>query len=100
MAKPTYLTPCPRCGTKAFEHLSSLSHCIECLYFEDRYYDHDSALINALRAEKDLIQLSAKKTRIRKENLFLKKKNKKVECQSEDLNESRSLTTNPEQEAS
>lgn len=98
MSKPTYLTSCPRCGTKAFEHLLSHSHCIECLYFEDRYYEHDSALINALKAEKDLIQLSAQKSR--KEKLFLKKKNKKVECQSEYLNESRSLTTNPEQEAS
>lgn len=98
MAKPTYLTPCPRCGTKAFEHLSSHSHCIECLYFEDRYYEHDSALISALKAEKDLIQLSAQKSR--KENSLLKRKNKMAVCPSEGLNESRSLTTNPDQEAS
>lgn len=72
MAKPTYLTHCPRCGTKAFEHLSSHSHCIECLYFEACYYEQDSAFINALKAEKDLIQLSAQKSR--KENLLLKRK--------------------------
>lgn len=98
MAKPTYLTPCPRCGTKAFEHLSSYSHCIECLYFEDRHYEHDSALINALKVEKELIQLSAQKSR--KENLLLKTKNRIAECPSEVLNESKSLITNPDQEAS
>lgn len=98
MAKPTYLTPCPRCGTKAFEHLSSHSHCIECLYFEDRYYEHDSALIRALKAEKDLIQLSSQKSR--KENLLLKRKNIIAEFPFKGLNECRSLTTNPDQEAS
>lgn len=98
MAKPTYLTPCPRCGTKAFEHLSSHSHCIECLYFEDRYFEHDSALISALKAEKDLIQLSPQKSR--KENLLLKRKKIMSECPSVGLNESRSLITNPDQEAS
>ncbi len=98
MAKPTYLTHCPRCGTKAFEHLSSHSHCIECLYFEDRYYEQDSAFINALKAEKDLIQLNVQKSR--KENLLLKRKNIIEECPFEGLNESRSLTKNPDQEAS
>ncbi len=98
MAKPTYLTPCPRCGTKAFEHLSSHSHCVECLYFEDRYYDHDSALINALKAEKYLIQLSAKNSR--KENLLLKEKNISVPGPVEGLDESQPIPINPEQEAS
>lgn len=28
---------CPRCGTKAFENLQNYSHCLECLYFEDRW---------------------------------------------------------------
>lgn len=63
MIRPTFLTVCPRCGTKAFEHLSSHSHCMECLYFEDRYYDYDTALITALRAEKILKQLDQNKSK-------------------------------------
>jgi len=97
MAKLTYLTHCPRCGTKAFEHLSSHSHCIECLYFEDCYYEHDSTFIKALKAEKDLIQLSVQKSR--KEKSPLKSNNTMADCPTEELNESRPITTNSEQEA-
>lgn len=98
MAKPTYLNPCPRCGTRAFEHLSTHSHCIECLYFEDSYYDHDSALTNALKAEKYLIQLSTKNSR--KENLLLKKKNISDQDSAEGINKNQSIPINPKQEAS
>lgn len=31
----SYLTNCPRCGSRSFEHLESYSHCIECLYSPD-----------------------------------------------------------------
>ncbi len=71
---------------------------MECLYFEDCYYDHDSALINALKAEKYLIQLSAKNSR--KENLLPKNKNISVQDLAEGINENQSISINPKQEAS
>lgn len=33
------------------EHLSDYSHCIGCLYFEDRYYDDETELLALLRVE-------------------------------------------------
>ena len=34
MAK-SYLTDCPRCGSRSFEHLPTHSHCFDCLYSPD-----------------------------------------------------------------
>lgn len=42
---------CPRCGTKTFERLTTYSHCIECLYFEDHFYDLGFAYTDAWEAE-------------------------------------------------
>lgn len=31
----SYLTQCPRCGTRSYEQLPTHGHCIECLYSTD-----------------------------------------------------------------
>lgn len=31
----SYLTFCPRCGTRSYEQLPTHNHCIECLYSDD-----------------------------------------------------------------
>lgn len=31
----SYLTQCPRCGTRSYEQLPTHGHCIECLYSAD-----------------------------------------------------------------
>jgi hypothetical protein len=62
-----YFSICPRCGTKAFENFNEHSHCIECLYFEDRYRDPLNALENIHEAEKYLNNLNQQKSK--KENL-------------------------------
>lgn len=31
----SYLTQCPRCGTRSYEQLATHGHCIECLYSAD-----------------------------------------------------------------
>lgn len=31
----SYLTQCPRCGTRSYEQLSTHGHCVECLYSTD-----------------------------------------------------------------
>lgn len=31
----SYLTQCPRCGTRSYEQLATHGHCIECLYSTD-----------------------------------------------------------------
>ncbi|MGE0525466.1 MAG: hypothetical protein AB7P49_00275 [Bdellovibrionales bacterium] len=31
----SYLTTCPRCGSRSFEYLPTHSHCFECLYSPD-----------------------------------------------------------------
>jgi len=54
MSTNSYFTACPRCGTRAYEKLPGHSHCIECLYVEDSYFDLDTAYLQALRIEKDL----------------------------------------------
>lgn len=68
MSRPTFLTVCPRCGTRAFENLSNHSHCLECLYFEDRYYNSDMALITALKADEVLNLLDRNKNKRKKTN--------------------------------
>ena len=42
---------CPRCGTKTLERLTTYSHCIECLYFKDHFYDLGFAYNDAWEAE-------------------------------------------------
>lgn len=50
----SYFYKCPRCGSHAFEPLSTYSHCIECLYVEDRHHDMESAFHQAMRIEREL----------------------------------------------
>ena len=49
MAKKVYFSTCPRCGTKAFEHLTNFAHCVECLYFEDGYEDTETSYHRAAK---------------------------------------------------
>ena len=51
---PKVATTCPRCGTKAFEHLGTYSHCAECLYSEDNYFDLETAYHQVRRLEHEL----------------------------------------------
>jgi predicted amidophosphoribosyltransferase len=54
MSTNSYITTCPRCGTRAYEKLSTHAHCVECLYTEDSYFDLESAYHQALRIERTL----------------------------------------------
>ena len=47
---------CPRCGERAFEKMSSYSHCVSCLYFEDRYVGSETLLYKAVQAERELLK--------------------------------------------
>lgn len=42
---------CPRCENRTLENLQTYSHCIDCLYFEDRHYDGEKAYFQACAAE-------------------------------------------------
>lgn len=42
---------CPRCGDQAYEQLQTYSHCVSCLYFEDRYHSAERSYFEARRAE-------------------------------------------------
>lgn len=44
-------THCPRCENRTLERLKTCSHCIDCLYYEDRYHDSESAFYHAVAAE-------------------------------------------------
>jgi ribosomal protein L37E len=54
MSTNAYMSKCPRCGTKAFEKLSTHGHCVECLYTEDDYFDLETAYHQAKRIEREL----------------------------------------------
>ncbi len=54
----SYITKCPRCGERAFENLGAHSHCIECLYFEDRWESPLSEVVKAVGLEKELYKES------------------------------------------
>ena len=45
---------CPRCGSNAFEKLRTHSHCSECLYSEDSYYEFESSFNQANRIAKEV----------------------------------------------
>ena len=47
---------CPRCGSSALEVLQSYSHCIDCFYFVDHFYDTETAYHQAREAESLLEQ--------------------------------------------
>ena len=47
---------CPRCGG-SLEILQSYAHCASCLYFEDYWFDYESAFNQARKAEKEMVQL-------------------------------------------
>lgn len=40
---------CPRCGDRAYEKLKTYSHCVNCLYVEDRWVDPEIETCVALR---------------------------------------------------
>lgn len=40
---------CPRCGERSLEVLHSYSHCVNCLYAEDRYESLESHYLKALK---------------------------------------------------
>lgn len=42
---------CPRCGSRGLENLGTHAHCVECLYFDDRHYDPETAYHEACEAE-------------------------------------------------
>ena len=50
----SFVSKCPRCGTRAFETLSTHAHCIECLYVEDNYFNSETAYHQAIRIEREL----------------------------------------------
>ena len=50
----SFVTTCPRCGTKAFEKLRDHAHCVECLYAEDNYFDLETSYNQAVRIEREL----------------------------------------------
>lgn len=43
---------CPRCGSKALEHLKTYSHCFECLYVQDRWVSPYSIISDAFGSNK------------------------------------------------
>ncbi len=53
---------CPRCGCHAFESLSTYSHCVSCLYFEDRYLDSESHYFKARLVEREIFGKPAKQS--------------------------------------
>jgi hypothetical protein len=64
----TYLSVCPRCGTKAFEKLKDHAHCVECLYVEDAYCDMETAYFQALRIERELQSAKVHKLEVSPKN--------------------------------
>jgi hypothetical protein len=46
------LSKCPRCRTHAFENLKDYSHCVECLYVEDRWKTTEAEVLKAIGIEK------------------------------------------------
>jgi hypothetical protein len=56
--KNVILGGCPRCGCKAFENLSSYSHCVNCFYAEDYYQDLKQRVLIKLKKLKEKICLS------------------------------------------
>ncbi len=60
------LDVCPRCESLSYEQLSSHSHCIDCLYFEDLEYTPSAAYRSAIEAEKELAKLE-KEVRVEKQ---------------------------------
>ncbi len=55
----SFISQCPRCGTRSFETLGNYAHCIECLYVEDHYCDLETAYHQDLRVERELNQSKA-----------------------------------------
>ncbi|CAN5419015.1 hypothetical protein BH10BDE1_BH10BDE1_28130 [soil metagenome] len=45
---------CPRCGHNTFESLRSYSHCVECLYFQDRSPNFESSVRQAIGIQREL----------------------------------------------
>jgi len=46
---------CPRCGG-FLETLKSYAHCSSCFYFEDYWFDSESAFHQAMKAQKEMTQ--------------------------------------------
>lgn len=69
---------CPRCGERSLEVLHSYSHCINCLYAEDRYESIESHFFKALKEikaieppktiGKEILKFNKQKTEDKDEN--------------------------------
>lgn len=54
----SFISCCPRCGSRTLETLQTYSHCSECLYFVDFWRDTNHKQIRSVReAETALIKL-------------------------------------------
>jgi ribosomal protein L37E len=54
----SYLTQCPRCGTRSYEQLQTHGHCIECLYSTDLAPNSSKRNFLTLREAEALIEPS------------------------------------------
>ena len=73
----SFISKCPRCGSRSFETLENYAHCIECLYVEDHYCDVETAYHLVVRLEREL---AASKASAKIIELPQKSKNKKGEA--------------------
>lgn len=55
----SFISNCPRCGSRTFETLQTYSHCSECLYFVDSWNDMATVHLRAIR-EGDAVLSSVK----------------------------------------
>lgn len=58
---------CPRCGG-SFEILRSYAHCASCLYFEDYWFDTESAFHQAMKAKKEITEFQDETLKVKKGN--------------------------------
>lgn len=45
----SFVSNCPRCGSRTFETLQTYSHCSECLYFVDSWNDMATDHLRTIR---------------------------------------------------
>ena len=50
----SFISTCPRCGTRSFETLGNYAHCVECLYVEDNFFDLETSYHQVLRLEREI----------------------------------------------
>jgi hypothetical protein len=52
----TYLTDCPRCGSRSFEVLATHSHCFACLYSPDFHDQPKQPKYMTLREAEEILE--------------------------------------------